>query len=132
VWADARNGELDIYMYDLSTGEETPVCTSFGRQDLPAISSGGQIVWEDSRNGNYDIYMYDIPTGQEVPICIDFAEQREPDISEWEGNALIVWQDYRNGNYDIYLCSLLAGATGSGWERGKPLILNKSIAGALK
>jgi beta propeller repeat protein len=59
VWTDFRNANDDIYMKDLTTGKETPVCTAPGTQCHPAIY-GSKIVWEDWRNGNADIYMKDV------------------------------------------------------------------------
>ena len=55
VWMDSRNGNLDIYGYNLSTGEEFAICTDPGPQLMPAIS-GDIVVWADKRKGNYDIY----------------------------------------------------------------------------
>ena len=83
VWADDRNGNLDIFMYDLNTGEETTICDAKGVQKMPDIA-GDLIVWEDHRNdygisdsqssvytGEYkngDIYGYIISTGREIEI----------------------------------------------------------------
>ena len=100
VWADYRNDYYDdIFMYDLSTGQERVICTAPGNQTDPAIY-GDKIVWEDGRNGNADIYMYDLSTGQEKAICTAPGNQIEPAIY---GNK-IVWADERNGNWDIYIC----------------------------
>ena len=61
VWADGRNGNSDIYAYNLATGEERPLCTNSANQLSPFIS-GNLIVWEDMRNpttNRYgDIYAY--------------------------------------------------------------------------
>jgi beta propeller repeat protein/cysteine-rich repeat protein len=66
VWQDIRDGNWDIYMYDLGPdgifntsddGGESSVTTHGTFQQYPAVS-GNIIVWADSRNGNQDIYMY--------------------------------------------------------------------------
>jgi len=59
IWMEIRNGNWDIYMYDLATGIETQITGGFNSQRYPAIS-GNRIVWEDYRTGNADIYMYDL------------------------------------------------------------------------
>ncbi|WP_095642876.1 PKD domain-containing protein [Methanosarcina spelaei] len=57
VWTDSRNGNSDIYMYDLSTHNETQITTRESYDFSPDIY-GDRIVWNDYRNGNGDIYMY--------------------------------------------------------------------------
>lgn len=109
VWHDSRNGNNDIYLYDLGTNTERRITTNADDQRYPSIS-GDKIVWQDFRNGNYDIYLYDLSTSTERQITTNTASQRFPIIS---GNR-IVWEDERNGdpsmnfdsNWDIYLYDL--------------------------
>ncbi len=103
VYQDDRNGNYDIYMYDLSTKIETPISTKPFNQRIPSIY-GNVVVWRDERNGNYDIYMYDIPTRIEKRITSD-NDGLFPDIY---GNK-IVYYDIRNGDWDIYLYDILTG-----------------------
>jgi beta propeller repeat protein len=88
VWYDERNGNSDIYGYDLSSGTEFPICTHPADQTGPAIS-GEIVVWADERNGNSDIYGYDLSSGTEFPICTNTADQAVPDIS----GEIVVWVD---------------------------------------
>ncbi len=104
VWQDMRNGNWDIYMYDLSTNTEKPVCTNPAGQVSPVIY-GDKIVWQDMRNGNWDIYMYDLSTNTEIPICINSADQRQLAVY----GDKIAWADKRNGNWDIYMYDLKSG-----------------------
>jgi beta propeller repeat protein len=104
VWQDVRNGNGDIYMYDLTTGTEIQITTDSSNQSYPAIS-GDRIVWRDTRNGNGDIYMYDLTTEIETPVTTDSSGQTNPAIS----GDRIVWQDNRNGDSDIYMYDLSTG-----------------------
>lgn len=49
VWVDNRNGNQDIYGYDLSTSEEIPIATDSFIQRNPVIYEN-IVVWEDYRN----------------------------------------------------------------------------------
>ncbi|MCQ9206803.1 MAG: S8 family serine peptidase [Omnitrophica bacterium] len=98
VWQDSRDGNTDIYMYDLSIGQEIPITIDPINQLSPQIYED-RIVWQDDRNGNYDIYMYDLATGEEVPITTNSKEQSQPRIY----NDKIVWYDRRNLSSDIYM-----------------------------
>ncbi len=102
VFLDNRNGNCDIYMYDLSTFSETQITTNASDQWDPAIY-GDRIVWMDKRNGNADIYMYDLSTSKETQITTNASDQMDPAIY----GDRIVWEDFRNGNYyDIYMYDL--------------------------
>jgi len=103
VWADGRNGDYDIYMYDLSTSTETPMVITGSTQFSPTIYEN-RIVWEDDRNGNQDIYMYDLSTSIETQITTNESGQCHPAIY----GDRIVWIDFRNGDIpDIYMATLV-------------------------
>jgi beta propeller repeat protein len=97
VWADHRNGQSDIYGYDLVSGREFPICTAAGGQGSPAIF-GHTVVWEDRRSGHPDIYGYDLVSGREFPVCTAAGGQTSPSIS----GHTVVWKDHRHGHWDIY------------------------------
>jgi len=111
VWTDSRNegwneygeqyGNLDIYMYDLSTSTEIQITTNNSTQKLPAIYED-RIVWEDKRNGNWDIYMYNLSTSTETQITTNEFNQGFPAIY----GDRIVWVDDRSGRRDIYMYNL--------------------------
>ena len=67
VWQDTRNGNDDIYLYNITSGEERRITTDPSNQRNPRIW-GDRIVWEDYRNGNPEIYMYTISTGEEEAL----------------------------------------------------------------
>src|SRR6266576_730108 len=106
VWLDSRNGNNDIYMFDLATGTARQVTTDPNDQAAPAIS-GDRIVWQDASNGGADIYMFDmfdLASGTERRITTT-SNASSPAISA----DRIVWTDGRNGNFDIYMYDLATG-----------------------
>jgi beta propeller repeat protein len=58
VWYDFRNGNDDLYMYNITTSSEIQITTNMSEQEFPTIY-GDRIVWQDYRNVPYkpDIYM---------------------------------------------------------------------------
>jgi beta propeller repeat protein len=61
VWEDNRNGNWDIYGFDLTSQAEFPICTQDGDQEKPSIYTDPNetayvVVWQDRRAGNADIY----------------------------------------------------------------------------
>jgi beta propeller repeat protein len=107
VWQDGRNGNKDIYMYNLSTFTETQITTNEIDQYSPAIY-GNRIVWTNERNlVNSDIYMYNLSTKNQTRITTS-GKAYNPKIY----GDRIVWEDYRNDNAqdwsnpDIYMYDL--------------------------
>ena len=96
VWQDNRNGNWDIYIFDLSTKKEIHT-TNKTDQINPAIYEN-LVVWEDERNGGHDIYVEDLST--KIQTCI--SKSREAYNPAIYGNR-IVWQDESNGNSNIYM-----------------------------
>ena len=110
IWVDERNGNSDIYGYNLSTREEFPITTNPFEQYFPAIYEK-IIVWTDTRHGNEDIYGYDLFTGKEFQITTDLDDQDVPAIYE----DIIVWWDLRSDRWDIYGYTE-QGPGGAGWS----------------
>ena len=93
VWADDRNGNADIYGYDISDDSEFPVCTNASDQTKPDVDyETDTVVWKDNRNGNGDIYGYNLSTETEFVICNESQDQGTPSIS----GDTVVWMDDRN------------------------------------
>lgn len=91
VWQDNRNGNWDIYIFDITTKKETHT-TNKSSQINPAIYANSA-VWEDYRNGNADIYLQDISTNKQTRITTNKSDQYTPAIY----GDKIVWADGRNG-----------------------------------
>ncbi|MBU7014020.1 MAG: hypothetical protein HXS52_01920 [Theionarchaea archaeon] len=104
VWADNRNGNWDIFGYDLSTGEEFQITSDLSDQESPCIY-GDLVVWLDKRNNNKDIYGYNIKTKKEFQITTDVQDQRNPAL----GQTFVVWEDSRSGTWNIYAYNLSTG-----------------------
>ena len=107
VWSDGRNGNKDIYMYNLSTSTETQITTNEVDQYFPDIY-GERIVWTNERNQvNSDIYIYNLSTKMQTCITTS-GKAYHPKIY----GDRIVWEDFRNGNTqdwsnpDIYMYDL--------------------------
>ncbi len=94
------NGYLgDIYMYDLSTQQESQV--AIGDMTIASIDIyGDRIVLTHGVNGVYDVYMYDISTSQTIPITND-GKSCYPKIY---GDKVV----YQSGSSysDIYICDI--------------------------
>ena len=93
VWHDWRHDDADIYMYDLSTEQETPISCEPENQWYPAIY-GDKIVWCDGRNGNYDIYMYSFKG--------DFDKDGDTDGSDLAVFAAAFGSANGDPNYNAY------------------------------
>jgi beta propeller repeat protein len=98
VWQDDRNGNWDIYGYDLLRGMEFPVTETIHDQVDPAIW-GSMVIWEGDEDENRSIYGYNLSTGQEFLIT-EASGRSAPAI---HGDT-VVWTDYEG----IYVYSLSA------------------------
>ncbi len=113
VWQDDRNGNWDIYMFDLASGIETQITTEPGYQVEPKLFDQ-ILVWKDLRNHkglvknfpsdyNSDIYMYNLTTGIEKQITKNDKCQYSPELY---GNK-VVWLDYRSGVSQVFLYDIV-------------------------
>jgi|CXWL01.1.fsa_nt_gi beta propeller repeat protein len=105
VWRDMRNGNGDIYGYDLTSGQEFPIVVMHEDQDNPDISSE-IVVWQDNRASksltNYDLYGYDLRSQYEFVISARGGNEVYPKVS---GN-IVVWMDYVGSYVDVYAYDL--------------------------
>ena len=103
VWADNRDGNWEIYIYNVTTPEvdPQPLFVWEGDQIEPAIH-GDVMVFSDKKPSpsSYNIYLFEFNTGVLTRLTDDTdGDQRNPDVF---GNYA-VWQDQRSGDWDIYM-----------------------------
>ena len=68
VWQDERNGNWDIFGYNLTTGREFLITDNEYDQINPAIN-GNILVWQDNRSEYWNIYAV-ILDGPEFAQCL--------------------------------------------------------------
>lgn len=112
VWADGRNGNWDIYAYDLATNTERAVVIDTANQGNPVVH-GNYLAWLDVRQGNSDIYLFDLRKGVEVPVATLPTQQTPNDgkgdpyqIKPYHSSKIIsdnkiVWMDNSDGYSQI-------------------------------
>lgn len=116
VWTDLRNGNQDIYMWDIAKEEEIQITDNEEDQRNPCIWKN-RIVWEDWRNYNWDLYMHIINwfpdtdpvkfnepvfTGNEIGY-LNIFNQQNPQIND----NYIIFQDNRNYQWEIFLYTFI-------------------------
>ena len=108
AWVDYRNGNSDVYMYNISTKEEIKIPTN-GSANCPCIY-GDKIVWEDDSHMRpswdlSDIHMYDLSTKKETQISAHLEElvaEGQPDIY----GDKIVWHDLYDEDWGVSMYDL--------------------------
>ncbi|MBS3081296.1 S8 family serine peptidase, partial [Candidatus Pacearchaeota archaeon] len=103
VWHDNRDGDYEIYMYDIAKNEEIKLTNDNYDQYHPDIYSN-YVVWTELHT-NKGIYLYDITTRNVQRIS-----------NYWSSPARIyqnkiVWSDARRTgeNYDVYVYDISTG-----------------------
>ena len=95
-------GDLDIFLYDVATGNTTVVASGPAVQQTPSISGNWVVYsayekkgWEQSDS---DVYLYRVNSGKTTRITLP-GDQVNPRVS---GN-LVVWQDEPTGRRSVNL-----------------------------
>lgn len=107
VWHDRRNGNMDIYYANLTSGEEHQITSSPADQTSPSIS-GDLIVWAEKIEGGYDnIHLYNLTSGDLKRITRDPAIRTDQVVS----GEHVVWAQVRADDYDICCYNISSGNT---------------------
>ena len=107
VYEDDRSGNVDIYLYNISSGIEKRLTNQPCDHYWPKIF-GDRVVWWDNRSGanNFDVFMYNVTTGVETRITSESQNQENADLYK----DRIVWMDKRSGNFDVHLFNTTTGS----------------------
>jgi hypothetical protein len=95
AWGDDRNGNLDIFGYNLETQNEFPVCVAAGHQWFPAVSSD-TVIWVDWATAS--LWGYDIPSTRTFVISRDIGDCRKLGVS----GHTVVWSEYDDGAGGVF------------------------------
>jgi beta propeller repeat protein len=98
--ADRGDGNSDIYLYNITSGNTTPVATGPAIQHSPAIS-GGKVVYSayevhQFNKTDTDLFIYDVASGATRQLTLP-GDQLNPRIS----GDLLAWQDEPPGRSSV-------------------------------
>ena len=105
AWQEERNGNSNIYGYDLSARTEFPICTELHEQANPLVS-GTRVVWLDKRHSwweeelNYWFYGYDLATGTELPIA-RYDAIFSMGLQDFDGDTIVYYDMSGEGSWKI-------------------------------
>ena len=85
AWVD----DWDIYVKDLTTGIEQPVCTAPGDQVNPVLK-GNKVVWQDNRNGDWDVYAAELQPVPPPNLTLSMNSVYWGSLAEFEAGSLTV------------------------------------------
>ncbi|WP_332449787.1 PEGA domain-containing protein [Methanoculleus sp.] len=107
VWHDRRDGNMNIYYYNFSTGQEEPITTSPRDEIDPSISGDRVVFAEQYEMEGYNIFLYNLTSGEQERITGAPAMRRNQAIS----GDHVVWSEWRDHNYDICCYTISSGNT---------------------
>ena len=106
VYQGLRGGDLDLYLYDLSTNLERRLPLS-GDQANPHVS-GDNVAFDDLSGGVYHVKLWHLPTDDVFAVTTGTAGQY---LNGIDGNR-VVYTDDRNGDLDVYMFTFTIESAG--------------------
>ncbi|MCB0103346.1 MAG: TolB family protein, partial [Anaerolineales bacterium] len=109
AFASDRDGDWDLYVMDLKSGEIKQVTNSFQYDSSPSWSPDGQwLAFETYVNDNLEVGVVNVDTGEIVPLTQHPASDHSP---AWAPDGRhVAFISNRGGDSDVWLANLdLAG-----------------------
>jgi TolB protein len=106
AFSSHRDGNWDLYLFDITTGETRRLTATLGYEGRPHWSPDGQwLTYEAYYEGNYDVWLMPVEgSGEPIRLTTHPAEDLSPVWSP-DGRK-IVFTSNRDGNFDLYLADL--------------------------
>lgn len=125
VYTDLRNGNEEVYYYDLSSGTETRITTSSANQRLNDVS-GSRIVYTDYTSPGARINLYDVTSG--LTGSISSGTGQNPRIDE----DIVVFERGPSTNLDVIAIDLSSGQetplAGTTAQEQAPVVSGRRVA----
>ena len=100
AFTSTRDGNEEIYVYDVDSGAQTRITFDPARDRDPAWSPDGtRLVFESLRDGNQELYVVSAAGGVATRLTSDPADDRQP---AWSSTGTIAFASNRTGDFDLY------------------------------
>ena len=102
VFVSTRNGDADLFLLDIASGEVVEFIGGPGDQAVPRISPDGTMVlFTNTADGNSDVYLTDFEDG---PVTVLTDGPEVDDMADWspDGQRIVFMSD-RSGNFDLWM-----------------------------
>ena len=103
VWTDSRNGNKDIYHYDIPSHKEAPLTPGTPNDQYLDDVDGVNVVYTNVKSSGSDIYVYNITAGQSTPLTSG-GDQYFPAIQKDH----VVWVAASDGVLNVWLADISA------------------------
>jgi Tol biopolymer transport system component/TolB-like protein len=105
AFSSKRDGDLELYVMDLATGDTTKLTDNAADDDAPSWDpDGGRLAFHSVRDGNWEIYAVDVETKETERLTNDPAVDAYPAWSP-DGRE-IAFDSMRTsytGGYEVYV-----------------------------
>ncbi|MBN1564145.1 MAG: PD40 domain-containing protein [Anaerolineae bacterium] len=109
AWESSRDGNWNIYMFDVSTGDYQPLTTDIANDINPFwFPDGERIVYQSDSDGDWDIYQLNRVTDELIPLTTNDVEDVDPIVSP-DGKWIAWLQQDTVGVYNLWLRDVETG-----------------------